>query len=94
MTCCLVTPGAETSLPNKFFDYLAAGLPTITNNPAELWDHLREARAGLLVDDRQPAELAEALRRLRDDPAAAREMGARARALAALIADRSSILHS
>jgi glycosyltransferase involved in cell wall biosynthesis len=88
----LVTPGAETSLPNKFFDYLAAGLPMITNNPAELWDHLQQARAGVLVDDRRPAQLIEALRELRDDHDKARELGRRARELAALRFDRE-LLH-
>jgi glycosyltransferase involved in cell wall biosynthesis len=87
----LVTPGAETSLPNKFFDYLAAGLPSVTNNPAELWDHLKEAQAGVLVDNRRPAELLEALRDLRDHPDKAREMGRRARELAESKFDRENL---
>ena len=87
----LVTPGAETSLPNKFFDYLAAGLPTITNNPAELWDHLQQANAGVLVDDRRPAQLLEALRDLRDHADQAREMGRRARELAESKFDRENL---
>ncbi len=87
----LVVPGAETSLPNKFFDYLAAGLPTLTNNPAEQWDHLLSARCGLLVDDRRPGDLAAALRDLRDYPDKAREMGQRAKELAAAQFDRRTL---
>jgi glycosyltransferase involved in cell wall biosynthesis len=84
----LVAPGAETSLPNKLFDYLAAGLPILTNNPAEQWDHLASARCGVLVEDRRPADLATALRDLRDHPDKAHEMGGRARELAATQFDR------
>lgn len=86
-----VAPGAETSLPNKFFDYLAAGLPTITNNPAELWDHLQQASAGVLVDDRHPERLAEALRELRDNREQARQMGQRALELALAKFDRQNL---
>jgi glycosyltransferase involved in cell wall biosynthesis len=87
-----VAPGSETCLPNKFFDYLAAALPTITNNPAELWDYLQQASAGVLVDDRHPVQLVEALRDLRDHPQQAREMGQRALELAQSEFDRD-ILH-
>ena len=31
----LVVPGAENAMPNKFFDYLAASLPILSNTPAD-----------------------------------------------------------
>jgi glycosyltransferase involved in cell wall biosynthesis len=83
-----VLPGAEYALPNKFFDYLAAGLPMISNTPAELWDPLREANCGILVDTERPEELARTLVDLKGDPARAREMGRRAHDLAAQQFDR------
>jgi glycosyltransferase involved in cell wall biosynthesis len=86
-----VTPGAETSMPNKFFDYLAAGLPIVTNNPAELWDHVRDAKCGLLVDNHSPSRLVETLRQLRDDPRIRQEMGGRALALAQQRFDRRDL---
>jgi glycosyltransferase involved in cell wall biosynthesis len=83
-----VLPGAEYELPNKFFDYLAAGLPTLSNMPAELWDHLEEAGCGILTDTTRPEELARALEALKADPQRVREMGRRALDLAASRFDR------
>jgi glycosyltransferase involved in cell wall biosynthesis len=86
-----ITPGMEYEMPNKFFDYLAAGLPTITNMPAELWDHLEEAGCGIMADTARPEELARALEALQADPVRAREMGRRALALAADRFDRKGL---
>lgn len=35
--------------PNKLYDYLAAGLPTLTNTPGEVSDIVRDADAGIAV---------------------------------------------
>ena len=86
-----VEPGSEYAMPNKLFDYIAAGKPTVTNTPAELWDHLRDAEAGLLVDNNNPQEFVDALRRLRDDRAMAARMGANALALARTTFDRAQL---
>jgi glycosyltransferase involved in cell wall biosynthesis len=43
--------------PNKLFDYLAAGLPVITNTRGDIGDLIRNINAGLAVD---PSDLAEA----------------------------------
>ncbi len=68
--------------PNKFFDYIAAGLPVINNYPGWLAGLITEHRCGLAVPPDASKSLAEAIVRLRDDPAGRREMGRQARLLA------------
>jgi glycosyltransferase involved in cell wall biosynthesis len=68
--------------PNKFFDYLAAGLPVINNYPGWLADLIQQHRCGLAVPPGDPATLADALSQLADQPALCREFGQNARRLA------------
>lgn len=63
--------------PNKLYDYLAAGLPVVSNCPGEPHDIVREAGAGTAVE---PDKLVVGLRELVEcDPELLREMGARGR---------------
>lgn len=68
--------------PNKFFDYIAAGIPVLNNYPGWLAGLIEEADCGIAVPPRDPAAFADALERFADDRAATRAMGDRARALA------------
>lgn len=52
--------------PNKFFDYLAAGLPVLTNYPGWVADLVVESEAGLAVPPGDPAAFADALEKARD----------------------------
>lgn len=36
--------------PNKLYDYMAAGLPVITNTPGEVTDFVRESQGGVVVE--------------------------------------------
>ena len=47
--------------PNKLFDYMAAGLPVVTNCPGEVEEIVRDASAGLAV---QPDQLERAVREI------------------------------
>lgn len=67
--------------PNKFFDYLAAGIPVVNNYPGWLADLIRENGCGEAVQPADPVALADALQRLASSPAACAQMGARARTL-------------
>ena len=67
------------ALPNKLFQYMAAGLPVVVSDLPEMGALVREAGAGLTVDGRSPAQIAEALRALLENPALREEMGARGR---------------
>jgi glycosyltransferase involved in cell wall biosynthesis len=69
--------------PNKFFDYLAHGLPVINNYPGWVADLIVEWSCGLVVEPGQPEAFANALHSLADDPLRARSMGAQARNLLA-----------
>ena len=57
---------------------MAAGVPVIASRVGGLPEAIEHERTGLLID---PTELAGAVRRLLDDPAAAAEMGRRGREL-------------
>ncbi len=67
--------------PNKFFDYLAAGIPVVNNYPGWLAGLIRDNECGIVVPPGDPVAFADALQRLAADPAAGRIMGAAARAL-------------
>jgi len=68
--------------PNKFFDYIASGLPVLNNYPGWLAEMIREQDCGMVVPPDDPSAFADAVVRLRDDALARREMGRRARRLA------------
>jgi len=68
--------------PNKFFDYLASGLPVVNNYPGWLAELIREHQLGIPVSPRDPDAFAAALIRLADQPALVASMGSNARTLA------------
>jgi glycosyltransferase involved in cell wall biosynthesis len=74
--------------PNKFFDYLAAGLPVLNNYPGWLADLIREHDCGFAVPPDDPAALADALEAAADDRVGLRARGARAKALGKAMFDR------
>ncbi len=47
--------------PNKFFDYIAAGLPVLNNYPGWLADMIKDNNCGYTVDPENPAAFADAL---------------------------------
>ncbi len=77
--------------PNKFFDYISAGLPVINNYPGWLAGLIETHRCGVACRPDDPAAFADALVRLADDPAEARAMGRRARQLAERDFDRRDL---
>jgi glycosyltransferase involved in cell wall biosynthesis len=68
--------------PNKFFDYIAAGIPVVNNYPGWLAGLITEHRCGIVVPPGNASAFADALQRLAADLAGRRSMGAAARALA------------
>lgn len=68
--------------PNKFFDYIAAGLPVLNNYPGWLATLIQERQCGVAVPEKDPAAFAQALIDLADNPAKRRQMGHAARQLA------------
>ncbi len=68
--------------PNKFFDYISAGLPVIVNYPGWLAELVTERKSGLAVPPEEPGPFVEAVLELKSNPILVREMGKRARELA------------
>jgi glycosyltransferase involved in cell wall biosynthesis len=84
-------PEFRWDMSNKFFDYLAAGLPILTNVGEEQARHLEQARCGFKVPPDDPAALAERLAFLADHPRERQAMGQRARELARRRFDRQAL---
>lgn len=74
--------------PNKFFDYIAAGLPVLNNYPGWLAEIITKHRCGFSVPPDNPVALADALEQAADDRDALKAMGQRSRALAETQFDR------
>jgi lipopolysaccharide/colanic/teichoic acid biosynthesis glycosyltransferase/glycosyltransferase involved in cell wall biosynthesis len=68
--------------PNKFFDYLAAGLAVLCNYPGWLASIIEQTRCGIVVPPDDPSAFADAVLLLRDNRDVLEEMGRRARLLA------------
>lgn len=68
--------------PNKFFDYIACGLPVVNNYPGWLAGLIDEHNCGKAVPPGNPTAFADALTWLRDHPAERATMGQNARKLA------------
>ena len=77
--------------PNKFFDYLSAGLPVLVNYPGWMAEMTEECRCGYAVPPGDPAALAAALMDAADHRDALRGMGERARDLARSRFDRDRL---
>jgi glycosyltransferase involved in cell wall biosynthesis len=70
----------RTTYPNKVFDYMAAGRPTVLAIDGVIRDVVEEADGGLFVSPGDPSQLAEAIYKLSRDPDRCRQMGINARA--------------
>ncbi|MTZ15528.1 glycosyltransferase [Pseudomonas sp. JL972] len=68
--------------PNKFFDYIAAGLPVLNNYPGWLAGMIRDNQCGFAVEAEDPQAFADALEQAANDRAVLKVMGGRARELA------------
>lgn len=80
--------------PNKFFDYIAAGLPVLNNYPGWLAEMIRQHECGFAVPPDDHVAFADALEQAASDRKALKAMGQRGHALAEsdfsrdLLADR------
>lgn len=74
--------------PNKFFDYIAAGLPVLNNYPGWLASIIQENSCGFVVPPDSPIAFADALEAAERDRNALKSAGQRAQALAKVQFDR------
>lgn len=77
--------------PNKFFDYIAVGLPVINNYPGWIADMVTEHDCGFAVPPDDPIAFANAFEAAADDRDRLRQMGVRASNLAKQDFDRSKL---
>ncbi len=68
--------------PNKFFDYIAAGLPVLNNYPGWLAELITKSQCGFAVPPEHPSALADALEQAADDRAQLQQMGVNAQQVA------------
>ena len=68
--------------PNKFFDYIASGLPVVNNYPGWLADMINENKCGIAIEPEKPELFADALEILAANPEMRKEFGVNGRALA------------
>lgn len=78
--------------PNKFFDYLASGIPILNNYPGWLAGLIREHKCGVVVPPNAPGLFADALIQMADDGEWRQVMGRNARALAGTVFDRKKLV--
>lgn len=77
--------------PNKFFDYIAAGLPVLNNYPGWLAEMIDGHGCGFVVAPDDPDAFADALECAADDRPALRRMGEHAARLAGEQFDRAKL---
>lgn len=68
--------------PNKFFDYIASGLPVVNNYPGWLADMINENKCGVAIEPEKPELFADAVIKLAESPELRAECGKKGRALA------------
>jgi lipopolysaccharide/colanic/teichoic acid biosynthesis glycosyltransferase/glycosyltransferase involved in cell wall biosynthesis len=68
--------------PNKFFDYLASGLPVLVNYPGWMAEMVTAQGAGVVIPPQDRAAFADALMQMADARAATAAMGLRGRKFA------------
>lgn len=74
--------------PNKFFDYIASGLPVLNNYPGWLAELIRDNGCGFAVPPDDPGAFVDALEQAADDRESLKPMGVAAQALARREFDR------
>ena len=74
-----VLPSENDSLPTAFFEAMALGLPTIGLRSGGVPEIISHGETGIVVNSPNALDLADAIRKLINDPSLAREMGANGR---------------
>jgi len=82
-------PILYTNSPNKLFDTLSAGKPVIVNSAGWTKEMVEHNNCGIYVDPERPAELAEVLIKMQQNPEWVKDMGRNSRKLAEEVFDKS-----
>ena len=76
-----VLPSYSENFGLAVVEAMAAGLPVVISNKVNIWRHIQEGRAGIVVNT-DANEVAGAISTLLNDPIGAREMGLNGRLVA------------
>ena len=79
LPCLNAADGAVDNLPTVIMEAMAAGLPVVSTAVAGIPEMVRNGETGFVVEEKDPATLAQAMNRLLKDEELARRMGAAAR---------------
>ena len=75
IVCFLPEPNHVKAMPNKIFEYMAAGLPVIASD-FPLWKKIiDDAGCGICIDPTNPKKIAEAILYLSNNPKVRKKMG-------------------
>ncbi len=74
--------------PNKFFDYLACGLPILNNYPGWVGEYIQQHSCGVVVEPRNPEAFADAIMDMMNRCEELSAMGQNARKLAETVFNR------
>lgn len=77
---CFVLPSRWEGMPNALLEAMACGLPCVATRVSGADDLISDGVNGLLVEPEQPAEMAEALRKIIEDADLAQRLGLEGRA--------------
>ena len=77
--------------PNKFFDYIAIGLPVLNNYPGWLAGMIKDNNCGIAIEPDNPIAFADALEKMADNPLLRKEMSSNARNFAVKEFDRAKL---
>jgi glycosyltransferase involved in cell wall biosynthesis len=80
MPCVVASDGDRDGIPNVLVEAAACGLPIVTTAVSGIPELVRDGETGLVVPERDPAALAQAIERLLDSPALRADLSRRARA--------------
>jgi glycosyltransferase involved in cell wall biosynthesis len=78
---CPYREGGSISLPNKPFEFMAAGKPLLSSLTGELWDIIEQEEIGLNYRSSSAESLLNAIIHLAGNPEKTRQMSARSKAL-------------
>lgn len=84
------TNGDRDGIPNVIMEALSVGMPVIATDVCGISEVIRDGETGLLVDQRDPAALASAIRKMLADPVKARLMGQQGQELVRKMFDRTA----
>lgn len=69
------TPITLITVPSKIYEYMSIARPVVAGVEGVIGEILREAGCGIVSEERNPSEMADAILRLKSDPELCRTMG-------------------